>query len=382
MRKDLTQILLSVLAIGGLIIASFWILRPFLPAMIWAVTIVIPTWPIMLWIERKLWGRRSLAVAAMVLLMLVVIVVPFWVAIGTVVKHADTVGAWTSGLRSMRIPAPPEIVASIPLVGERVAQLWNEAATQGWGTLIAQIQPYLGQIAKWLASEAGSLGSLIVQLLLTLVVATVLFAHGEAAFSGAMRFGRRLAGQRGEDSVQLASLAVRAVALGVVVTAVVQALFSALGLFLAGVPFVGGLSLAILLLCIAQVGALPVLVPAVAWLYLSGDNFSGTLLLVWTLVVGMSDNVIRPWLIMKGGADLPLLLIFTGVIGGLITLGLLGIFIGPVVLAVSYTLMAAWVNDPTGHIEVPNVLPVAPSASSASAPDGDDGARRTPGDPA
>jgi len=380
MRKDLTQTLLSVLSVGGLIIASFWILRPFLPAMIWATTIVIPTWPIMLWFERKLWGRRSLAVAVMVLLMLVVVVLPFWVAIGTVVQHADTVGAWTLALRSMSVPPPPEFVAGIPFIGDKIAQLWNEAATQGWGTLIAKIQPYLGQIAKWLASEAGSLGSLIVQLLLTLVVATVLFAHGEAAFSGARRFGRRLAGQRGEDSIQLASLAVRAVALGVVVTAVVQALFSAAGLFLAGVPFVGGLTLAILLLCIAQVGALPVLVPAVAWLYLSGDNFSGTLLLIWTLIVGMSDNVIRPWLIMKGGADLPLLLIFTGVIGGLITLGLLGIFIGPVVLAVSYTLMAAWVNDPAGQAEVPTVLPVAPPAPSASASDAGESARWTPRD--
>jgi predicted PurR-regulated permease PerM len=142
----------------------------------------------------------------------------------------------------------------------------------------------------------------------------------------------------------LASQAIRGVALGVVLTALAQSLLAGLGLAIAGVPFAGMLTAVMLLLCLAQVGPMLVLVPATIWVYWSGDNLWGTLLLVWTLFVGTLDNFLRPFLI-KQGADLPLLLIFAGVIGGLLSLGLLGIFVGPVVLAVAYTLLEAWVNE-------------------------------------
>jgi predicted PurR-regulated permease PerM len=156
------------------------------------------------------------------------------------------------------------------------------------------------------------------------------------------RFGQRLAGERGEDAVVLAGQAIRGVALGVVVTALVQSLLGGIGLAVAGVPFAPVLTALMFMLCIAQLGPLLVLLPAVAWMYWSGDNAWATFLLIWTLIVGSLDNFLRPFLIKKG-ADLPLLLILAGVIGGLIAFGLVGIFIGPVVLAVGYTLLDAWV---------------------------------------
>ena len=144
----------------------------------------------------------------------------------------------------------------------------------------------------------------------------------------------------------LAGQAIRSVALGVGVTAVVQAGLGGIGLVIAGVPFAGPLSAVMLLLCIAQLGPGLVLFPAVAWVYWSGDTGWGTFLLVWSLVVVALDNILRPALI-KRGADLPLLLIFAGVIGGLLAFGLVGIFIGPVVLAVAYTLLDSWIGDGT-----------------------------------
>ena len=143
----------------------------------------------------------------------------------------------------------------------------------------------------------------------------------------------------------LAARAIRGVALGVVVTALAQALLGGVGLAVAGVPFAGVLTAVMLMLCLAQIGPGLVLIPATIWLYWTGDNLWGTLLLVWSLFVVTLDNFLRPFLI-KQGADLPLLLIFAGVIGGLLSLGLLGIFVGPVVLAVSYTLLEAWINEP------------------------------------
>ena len=164
------------------------------------------------------------------------------------------------------------------------------------------------------------------------------------AAKGVRRFARRLAGDRGENSVILAGQAIRAVALGVVVTAIIQTAAAGLGLFVAGIPYAGLLTAVIFILCIAQLGPILVLAPAVAWLYWTGDATWGTVLLIWTVLVGALDNVLRPILIRRG-ADLPLLLIFAGVIGGLVGFGIIGLFVGPVVLAVTYRLLESWVAD-------------------------------------
>jgi len=205
--------------------------------------------------------------------------------------------------------------------------------------------PYAGTLAQWLVSEAGNVGILLIQFALTLVLTPLMYASGEAAAQEVLRFGRRLAGDRGEDAVRLASQAIRGVALGVVVTAVAQAALSGIGLGLAGIKFAGLLTALIALLCIAQVGPTPVLLPAVIWLYWSGETGWGTFLLVWAMVVVSMDNVLRPVLIRRG-ADLPLLLIFAGVVGGLLAFGLVGVFVGPAVLAVAYTLLRAWIDGP------------------------------------
>ena len=191
---------------------------------------------------------------------------------------------------------------------------------------------------------------MLVHFLLVVVLSAILYASGETAARGARRFGRRLAAERGENSVVLAGQAIRAVALGVGVTAVVQTVLGAIGLAVAGVPAAGLLSAVMLILCIAQLGPALVLFPAVAWMYWTGASAGGTVLLVWSLVVTALDNVLRPALIKKG-ADLPLLLIFAGVIGGMLGFGLIGIFVGPVVLAVTYTLLEAWIEDGLGKAD-------------------------------
>jgi predicted PurR-regulated permease PerM len=202
-------------------------------------------------------------------------------------------------------------------------------------------------VARWLVSHAGSFGGTVVQLLLTVLIAGILYAGGETAAAGVRRFFRRLAGERGENAVELAGKAIRAVALGVVVTAVAQSALTGIGLAVAGVPHAGLLAAVALVLCIAQVGPLLVLAPSVIWLYATGSTTWGTVLLVWSIGVVVLDNVMRPILIKKG-ADLPLLLILAGVIGGLVAFGVIGIFIGPTVLAVSYTLLDAWIKEGEG----------------------------------
>ncbi len=351
MQREVTRTTLAVLSIGALIAASFWIVRPFLIALVWATMVVVATWPLLVSLQRRLGGRRAPAIVVMIIVMLLVFVLPFWVAISTLAEYSDEVGAWTRSLDKMTIPPPPAFVDRVPVFGLKIASAWRDAANEGWSALMVKLQPYIVQAARWLAGEAGTLGALIIQFLLTIIISAVLYANGEAAATGLRRFGNRLAGARGEQSIVLAGQAIRGVALGVVVTALVQSLLGGLGLAVAGVPFASVLTVLMLMLCLAQIGPVLVLVPAVVWMFWTGDTLWGTVLLIWSIFVGTLDNVLRPILI-KRGADLPLLLIFAGVIGGLVSFGLLGVFVGPVVLAVTYKLLESWViegDDPAAQ---------------------------------
>jgi len=342
-RHDLTRSVIAVLFLAVLIGGSFWILRPFLLSFIWATMIVVATWPVMLKVQARL-RRRALAVVVMTGVMLLVFVVPLVLAIQALVANMDTITGWMRSLADSRIPPPPEWLQKIPLLGAEITKHWTGIAAAGQGELAARLAPYTTDVAKWLAGGFGSVGVLALEFLLTVVLAGVMYAQGESARNGVIRFGRRLAGDRGENVVTLAGQAIRAVALGVVVTALVQTVLAGLGLAVAGVPFAAFLTAVILLLCIAQIGPVVVLLPAAIWLLWNDVTGWGVALLVWTVVVGMLDNFLRPMLIRKG-ADLPLLLIFAGVIGGLIAFGIIGLFVGPVVLAVTYTLLKQWVGE-------------------------------------
>jgi len=347
-RQDLTRTTLAVVFIFVLIAASFWVLRPFLLATIWATMLVVATWPALTSLEARFGGRRAPAVAVMTVGMLLLLVLPLWAAIETIVDHADQLTGIAKKVAASGVPQPPDWVAGLPLVGEKVAASWKQLAEGGSEGLIARLGPYVTDAGKWILGQAGSLGGMLLQFLLVVVISAIMYSSGEAAARGVRRFGRRLASERGENTILLAGQAIRAVALGVGVTAIVQTALGGIGLAIAGVPFASLLSAVMLMLCIAQLGPSLVLFPAVGWMYWMGDNGWATFLLVWSLVVGSLDNFLRPILI-KRGADLPLLLIFAGVIGGLIGFGLIGIFVGPVVLAVTYTLLAAWIDDALGE---------------------------------
>ena len=343
-RPDLARTTLGVICLVLLIVGSLWILRPFLPATIWATMLVVATWPLLEKVEARLGKRRAPAVMVMVLGMVFLLLLPLWFAFDTIYGHTGDMKELAERLSATGLPRPPEWVGNLPFVGARIAATMNEWADAGPEGLEARLRPYATDAARWALSGAGSLGGTLVQLVLVVILSAVMYSSGESGARGMRRFGRRLAGQRGEDSIILAGKAVRGVALGVGVTAVVQTLLGGIGLAVAGVPFASVLSAVMLMLCIAQVGPGLVLFPSVAWMYWMGEDGWATFLLVWSLLVAALDNVLRPVLIKKG-ADLPLLLIFGGVVGGLLGFGLIGIFVGPVILAISYTLVGHWVDE-------------------------------------
>jgi predicted PurR-regulated permease PerM len=340
--QDITHTILTVLSIGVLITASFWILSPFLISIIWATVIVIATWPVLERLEARFAKRRWLAVLLMTLALLLIILIPVTLAIITIVDNAGTIAEQARSLSTFSLSAPPDWLERIPLAGEKLAARWSAFAALSPEERAASVVPHARKALEWFVAQAGSMGMTMVHFLLTVIIAAILYTKGEVVREGLLNFARRLAGRQGEDVTILAAKAVRGVVLGVVVTAIVQAALGGIGLLITGIPAAGFLTAVMLMFCLAQIGPFLVLVPAVIWLYWSGQPVWGTVLLVFTAVAGTVDNVVRPFLIKKG-ADLPLLLIFSGVIGGLIAFGIIGLFIGPVVLAVTYTLLKAWV---------------------------------------
>ncbi|KQV80468.1 AI-2E family transporter YdiK [Rhizobium sp. Root1220] len=357
MRPDLTRITLSVLFISGLIGFSFLILLPFLPAILWAMTLVIATWPLMLWVQRHLGNRRGPAVFVMTLVLLCILIAPFWLAISTIVENLDQITALVHSAFSMRLPPPPDWLTRIPLIGARIADAWIRFSASNVSELGSRLAPYAGSTARWFATAAGSVGGMLLHFVLTTAIAAVMYSGGEKAAAAAIRFGHRLGGDRGEMAIVLAGKAIRGVALGVTVTAVAQSALGGIGLLAAGMPYAGMLTALMFMLCLVQIGPALVLVPAVIWLYYTGETFWGTVLLVFTVLAMALDGFLRPVLI-KRGADLPLLLILAGVIGGLVAFGILGIFLGPVILATAYTLLDAWMEEAPTSAETEN--PVQP----------------------
>ena len=342
-QRDLTRTVLAVLLMAILIGASFWVLRPFLLATIWAAMIVVATWPMMLKLQDSL-RSRALAVTIMSGTMVLVFVVPLVLAIEALVDNTDTIAAWMDTLATASLPAAPEWLFRIPLIGTRIAEAWNDIAAAGKGDLAARLAPHAAAAAQWLAGALGGVGMLAFQFLLTVIISVVMYTQGEAAKRGLIRFGRRLAGDRGEGVVAACRSGHPCRRAGRGRHGIGADRSGAASPAVAGIPFAGLLTGVILLLCIAQLGPVLVLVPAVAWLFWTDQTGWGIALLVWTVGVGTMDNVLRPFLIRKG-ADLPMLLIFAGVIGGLVAFGIVGLFVGPVVLAVTYTLLQEWMGE-------------------------------------
>jgi predicted PurR-regulated permease PerM len=342
--RDLTRTTLQLVFLGALIGGIFWILRPFLMPIAWAATIVVATWPVVPRLQHWLGGRRGLAVAVMTAALLLVLIVPLYIGISTIAEHATRIVEWTKTARDLAVPPPPDWLAKIPLIGATAAAQWQEIAAADPADLSARVLPYARTIGAWSASKLGGIGMLFVQFLITVGVAALLYGNGEYLADRVSRFARRLAGAQGDHAVQLAAQAVRAVALGVVATAAAQAALGGIGLAVVGVPFAAVLTAVMFVSGVVQAGPVPVLLPAVIWVYARDGAGSGTALLIWSLLVSVMDNVLRP-LLIKRGADIPLLVILAGVIGGLIAFGVIGLFVGPVVLAIAYTLLDVWLAD-------------------------------------
>ncbi|WP_175159680.1 AI-2E family transporter YdiK [Paraburkholderia fynbosensis] len=358
---DLARIVLAVSALVVLVGGSLYIVHPFLPALIWGGTIVVTTWPLMLAIQQRLGGRRGLAVAVMLLLEIVVICIPTYAAVSTLADHSTEIMKFVEGLPNYALPSPPRWLSSMPLT-DRLTQEWQRLSDAGPGGILAKVEPYAAVVAKWLLVQMGLVGAFAVHLILMLIVCGLLYGKGEATVGLVSALALRVAPGNGANIVHLTGQSIRAIALGVVVTALVQASLGAAGIWLAGIPFAGVLSALMLVMCLVQLGPLLPMLGCVIWLFMHDSQLTAIVLLVWTVCVSGLDNVLRPLLIRRAVA-LPLVLILSGVLGGLIAIGAVGLFIGPVILAVTYHLLLAWIDQPNRAAAQDNQAGIAPKRS-------------------
>jgi predicted PurR-regulated permease PerM len=333
-----------ILGVAAIAAVSVWIMAPFLPAILWAGTIAVATWPVLLQLQALLGGRRWAATTVLTLVLAVGFFIPLLMVVGMIAQHAGDAAELARDLSSKGLPPAPAWLEALPVVGHRAAAEWTAVAALDAAAVQERLEPGLKLATRWLLGSAGSLLRLVLQVILAMAITALMYANGERVAAGLRAFFRRLGGPAAEALVPLAASSARGVALGVVVTAALQALLTGIALAFAGVPgaaLLGGLAL---VLCLAQIGPLLILVAAVGWLYWTHQVTAAIVLGIVSLGLISMDNVIKPILITRG-AKLPLLLVFVGVIGGMLSFGLIGIFIGPVVLAVCWTLLQSWVGE-------------------------------------
>ena len=199
-RVDITHTTLSILVLVLLVAASFWVLSPFFTAILWATIISIAIWPLLLRIQSALGGRRGLAVTVMTLGILLVVFVPVTLSLRTIVRNAHSITTDVRSLESVRLPPPPAVLERVPLFGERMSAAWAQFAALGPEERNSKLTPYIQRALQWFVSQAGSVGAMLLQFLLTTIVSAILLANGETVRDGILRFARRLAGQQGHDA--------------------------------------------------------------------------------------------------------------------------------------------------------------------------------------
>ncbi|AMA59628.1 AI-2E family transporter [Bradyrhizobium sp. CCGE-LA001] len=349
---DIVQLAIRLGLLALLILWTFFIIKPFVPILTWSAVLAVAFYPAFTWLAKCLGGRPRTAAIILTVIMLGIVIGPAaWLGISAVEGIKDI--ASQIGTGDVVLQAAPEQIKGWPLIGPHLYDLWNLAYTNVRAVL-REITPYLKPIAGVLLSLAGSAGVGTLQFLLSVLMAGFLFPHGPR-LAGAIRgFLFRIVPGQSEHFLELSGATIRAVSQGVIGVAIIQALLAGVGFKLAAIPSAGLLAIIVMLLSIVQIGAAVVFLPVVIWVWMSMDVMPALLFTIFFAIVGLLDNILKP-LVMGRGLTTPTLVILVGVIGGTIAHGIIGLFIGPIILAVAWELVAAWIRIERA-VEVPHVV--------------------------
>jgi len=335
----LVQILL--LALLG---ACLWVMAPFWSALFWGAVLAFASWPLMRLLTRALNGRESLAAGILTLGWMLLVAAPLvWLGFN-LADHVRDATVFVKDVQVDGLPDPPTWLGNIPLVGERLVGYWTTIDQQG-AALLASIKPYLGQVGNWLLARSAQIGGGILELTLSIVFVFFFYRDGPRLAAFVLSLLERLIGDRAQYYVDLVAGTVQRVVNGVIGTAAAQAVLALIGFLIAGVPGALVLGIGTFLLSLVPMGPPLLWIPATAWLAWKGEYGMAVFLGLWgTFIVSGVDNVLKPYLISRGG-NLPLVIVLLGVFGGLLAFGFIGLFIGPTLLAVAYSLLLDWVAD-------------------------------------
>ena len=327
-----------------LIVGCLLLMQPFVSALLWAMVLCSSSWPIYSRLLRLLGKRRSLAASLMTLGMVLIVLLPFAI-VGTTL--ADNVKAVTTELRKWvegGPPAAPEWLRKVPVVGAKAVDSWQSFASDT-GKLTEKTKELIQPVSAWLLKVGLALGGGLVHLALSIFIAFFLFRDGVSLAERLTTAVERIAGERGKHLLTVANKTVHGVVYGILGTALMQAVLAGIGFLIAGVPGPAFLALLTFFFSIVPVvGTAMVFLPVALWLFHQGSTGWGIFMVIWGLGVGNVDNIVKPWLISQG-SDMPFILIFFGVLGGALTFGFIGVFIGPTLLAVGYRLVEEWASS-------------------------------------
>jgi predicted PurR-regulated permease PerM len=346
-RERLTASFIDVaIRLGALGLLLYWslvLVRPFISIVIWSVVLTVALYPVFEWMAFRLRGRRRLAAVLITILSLVIIIGPVtWLALG-LIESLQMISERLD-FSTLALPPPPKSLKEWPLIGDAVYQFWDLASTN-FGAALAKILPQLKPLGSRLLRTGADTGIGIVKFLASIIIAGFLFVPAPSLVDAAKKVARRLNSARGEELVVQAGATIRAVSRGVIGISVLQALLAGIGLMVAGIPQASLITFGVLVCGIIQIGPSIILIPAVIWSWTVMETTSALLFTAYMIPVNLIDNFLRP-IIMGRGLKTPMLVILIGVIGGTLAYGITGLFLGPIVLAVIWELLAAWMKEP------------------------------------
>jgi predicted PurR-regulated permease PerM len=340
-RDDIIQLVIRLGLLASLVLWTYVLIRPFVPILVWSLVLAAALNPAFKSLSRILGGCRKLAAALLTMISLGIVLGPAtWLGLGAVDGIKDLAGQLAAG--EVLLPSPPSAIKSWPLVGSQLYELWDQASTNIRAALRA-VAPYLKPVAVPLLGLAGEAGVGTIKFLFSVVLAGFMLPYGAQLVTAGHAFLTRIVPEHSEHFLDLAGATIRAVSQGVIGVAIIQSLLAGIGFKLAGIPVAGMLAFFVLLLSIVQIGGAIIMLPVIIWIWTDKDVTTALLLTAFLAVVGVLDNVLKP-LFMRRGLTTPPLVILVGVIGGTLAHGVLGLFIGPIILSVAWELIVAWVH--------------------------------------
>ncbi|MCE7901223.1 MAG: AI-2E family transporter [Gammaproteobacteria bacterium PRO9] len=344
--------IVRLVALVLLALACLQVILPFLGALTWAAIIAITIWPAYMWLSGKLGNRPVVAASLCSLALFVLLVLPFGVLTVNVGQVVPQVAAMLKDLAQSIAPEPPDWAANLPFIGDLIREVWQAAVTDMAG-MLKKTLPAAEQAGVWALAQGASLALALMEFLFAILIAGIFLITADRSAELAARLVARLNISEQERIIPIVVGTVRSVSLGLVGTATIQAAISAIGFLIVGMPGVVLLGFATFMVALVQIPTFIIWLPAALWLYYNGETGPAIVLVVWGLVlVTWIDNFMRPYLISRG-AKLPFALILMGVLGGLLAWGIIGLFIGPTLLAVAYSLIRTWIGTAREAVNLP-----------------------------